>query len=135
MPNRQEHPPHPATWQRCDEHILPLWWDRLCAQTSRQSAALFAGGLFAEDRRRPIAQWFNPAFNAALLVAPETTPEWPVQRFAIFYAPPDAGFVRVHCEPHEWYPRQPRKQPTEQEAFAATVAEAERFLQVEMDFA
>lgn len=134
MPNRQEHPPHPATWQRCDEHILPLWWDRLCAQTSLQSAALFAGGLFAEDRRRPIAQWFNPAFNAALLVAPETTPEWPVQRFAIFYAPPDAGFVKVHCDPHEWYPRHPRKPPTEQEAFAATVAEAERFLQVEMDF-
>jgi hypothetical protein len=111
-----------------------LWWDRLCTQTSAQSAALYAAGLFTEDRRRPIAQWFNPAFNAALLVAPETSPEWPVQRFGIFYAPPDSGFTRVHSSPHEWHPREPRKSPTEREAFEAAVAEAERFLQVEMDF-
>ena len=92
------------------------------------------GGAVTEDRRRPIAQWFNPAFKAALLVAPETSPEWPVQRFGIFYAPPDAGFVRVHSAPHEWNPRQPRRSPTEQEAFLSAVAEAEMFLQVEMDF-
>ncbi|MDQ0617708.1 hypothetical protein [Arthrobacter globiformis] len=134
MPHWQDHPPLPATWQRCDSGILPLWWDRLCTQTSAQSAALYAAGLFTEDRRRPIAQWFNPAFNAALLVAPETSPEWPVQRFGIFYAPPNGGFTRVHSSPHEWHPREPRKSPTEREAFEAAIAEAERFLQVEMDF-
>lgn len=114
--------------------MLPLWWDRLCAQSGEQSAALYAAGLFTEDRRRPIAQWYNPAFMAALLVAPETSPEWPVQRFGIFYAPPETGFVRVHSAPHEWNPRQPRKSPTEHEAFLSAIVEAERFLQVEMDF-
>ena len=134
VPTWQEQPPLPATWQRCDNRILPLWWERLCAQAGEQSAALYAAGLFTEDRRRPIAQWFNPAFNAALLVAPETSPEWPVQRFGIFYAPPDTGVIRIHSAPHEWNPRQPRKSPTEKEAFLAAIVEAERFLQVEMDF-
>ena len=101
---------------------------------SRQSAALYAGGLFTEDRRRPIAQWYNPAHDSALLVAPESSPEWPVQRFGIFYAPPGGGFTQIHSAPHEWHPREPRKSPTELEAFRAAVAEAERFLQVEMYF-
>jgi hypothetical protein len=130
MPSRQEQPRLPATWQRCDARILPLWWDRLCAQTGELTAA----GIYTVARRRPIAQWFNPAFQAALLVAPETSPEWPVQRFGIFYAPPETGFVRIHSAAHEWNPRQPRRSPTEQEAFLAAIAEAERFLQVEMDF-
>jgi hypothetical protein len=130
----QESDSLPATWLRLDAGILPLWWDRLSAHTSRESAALYAAGLFTEDRRRPIAQWFNPALSAALLVAPETSPEWPVQRFGIFYAPPGDGFERVHSAPHEWHPKFPRQSPTEEESFAAAVAEAERFLQVEMDF-
>lgn len=134
MPRRQDRTPLPAAWQRCDDGILPLWWERLCSVTSPQSAKLYAAGLFTEDRRRPIAQWFNPAANAALLVAPETSPEWPVQRFGIFYAPPGSGFTRVYSSPHEWHPREPRKSPTEEEAFRAAVTEAERFLQVEMDF-
>ena len=134
MSDRQEHPPLPATWRRRDTEILPLWWDRLRSQTSEQSAALFAAGLFTEDRRRPIAQWYNAAADAALLVAPESSPEWPVQRFGIFYAPPGRGFTQVHSAPHEWHPREPRKSPTEREAFEAAVAEAERFLQVELYF-
>jgi hypothetical protein len=40
----------------------------------------------------------------------------------------------VHSAPHEWHPRKPRQSPTEDEAFQTAVAEAERFLQVEMDF-
>ncbi|SDK45617.1 hypothetical protein [Arthrobacter sp. ok362] len=134
MPHRQDPQPLPATWQRCDAGILPLWWERLCSQTSPQSAALYASGLFTEDRRRPIAQWYNPAYDSALLVAPESSPEWPVQRFGIFYAPPGGGFTQVHSAPHEWHPREPRKSPTELEAFEAAVAEAQRFLQVEMYF-
>ena len=134
VPHWQDHPPLPATWQRCDAGILPLWWDRLCSQTSQQSAALFAAGLFTEDRRRPIAQWYNPAYDSALLVAPETSPEWPVQRFGIFYAPPGGGFTQIHSAPHEWHPREPRKSPTEFDAFQGAVSEAERFLQVEMYF-
>ncbi|MFE4195384.1 hypothetical protein ACFRJ9_05945 [Paenarthrobacter sp. NPDC056912] len=134
MPHWQELQPLPAPWQRRDERILPLWWERLCSVTSPQSAALYAAGLFVEDRRRPIAQWYNPETDAALLVAPETSPEWPVQRFGIFYAPPGGGFTRVYSAPHEWHPRDPRTPPTEQEAFLAAVAEAARFLQVEMDF-
>jgi hypothetical protein len=131
---RQEPAPLPAAWQRLDDGILSLWWDRLCAQTSHESAALYAAGLFTEDRRRPIAQWYNPALNAAMLVAPETSPEWPVQRFGIFYAPPGSGFERVHSTGHEWHPRSPRQSPTEEEAFHAAIAEAERFLEVEMSF-
>jgi hypothetical protein len=111
-----------------------LWWDRLCSVTSPQSAALYAAGLFTDDRRRPIAQWYNPETDAALLVAPETSPEWPVQRFGIFYAPPGGGFTRVYSAPHEWHPREPRTPPTEQDSFLAAVAEAARFLYVEMDF-
>ena len=134
MPDRQVPQPPPAAWQRYDAAILPLWWERLCRETGPQSAAIYAAGLFTEDRRRPIAQWHNAAADAALLVAPESSPEWPVQRFGIFYAPPGSGFVHVHSAPHEWHPRQPRESPTEQEAFLAAVAEAERFLQVEMYF-
>jgi hypothetical protein len=114
--------------------MLPLWWDRLCAEASHESAALYAAGLFTKDRRRPIAQWYNAALDAALLVAPETSPEWPVQRFGIFYAPPGRGFHRIHSENHEWHPRAPRQPPTEADAFASAIVAAERFLQVEMDF-
>ncbi|GAC1485281.1 MAG: hypothetical protein NVS1B16_14380 [Pseudarthrobacter sp.] len=57
-----------------------------------------------------------------------------MQRFGIFYAPPGGGFARVHSAPHEWHPRDPRTAPTEQDAFLAAIAEAERFLQVDMDF-
>ncbi len=134
MPHWQDPPPPPAAWQRSDAAILPLWWERLCRQTSAQAAAIYAAGLFTDDRRRPIAQWYNETADAALLVAPESSPEWPVQRFGIFYAPPGGGLTRVNSAPHEWYPRQPRHSPTEQEAFRAAVDEAERFLQVEMYF-
>lgn len=119
---------------RKDEALLPLWWDRLCRQSSAGSAASFAAGLFVEDRRRPIAQWHNPALDAALLVAPETSAEWPLQRFGIFYAPPGGTVVRVHSAVHGWQPKDPRRAGTETAAFHAAIAEAERFLQVEMDF-
>ncbi len=50
--------------------------------------------------------------------------------------PPGGGFTRVYsAPPHEWHPpREPRTRPTEQDSFLAAVAEAARFLQVEMDF-
>jgi hypothetical protein len=124
----------PALWIRHDSDILPLWWDRLCTEMGQVPASRYAGGLFDQDRRRPIAQWYNPALNAALLVAIETGPEWPVQRFAVFYAPPGRGFTKVHMNNHEWFTRTPKKSPTEEEAFAAAVRSAEEFLQVEMDF-
>jgi hypothetical protein len=98
------------------------------------AASRYAAGLFFEDRRRPIAQWFNPALNAALLVGIETPAEWPVQRFGLFFAPPGGGVVRVHMNTHEWYIRTPKKSPTAEEAFAGAIASAEFFLQVEMDF-
>lgn len=98
------------------------------------AASRYAGGLFSEDRRRPIAQWFNPALDAALLVGIETSAEWPVQRFALFYAPPGGGVRRVHTNTHEWYLRTPKTSPTEEEAFAGALRSAEAFLQVEMDF-
>jgi len=119
---------------RHDSEILPLWWDRLRAQMGASPASRYASGLFDQDRRRPIAQWYNPALQSALLVALETGPEWPVQRFAVFYAPPGGGFTKVHMETHEWFTRSPQKSPTEEEAFAAAVASAEAFLHVEMDF-
>lgn len=134
MPSRDERPLVPAAWQRQDAALLPLWWERLCAESGAQVAARYAHGLFAADRRRPIAQWHNPALDSALLVAPETSPEWPVQRFGVFYAPPGSGFVKVNTEPHEWYPLTPRVSPTEDEAFAAAIVSAEAFLQVEMNF-
>ncbi|RAN78728.1 hypothetical protein B5P43_16110 [Bacillus sp. SRB_336] len=129
-----EQPVTPALWIRHDSEILPLWWDRLCSQIGPQPASRYASGLFDSDRRRPIAQWYNPALGAALLVAIETGPEWPVQRFAVFYAPPGGGFTKVHMDNHEWFTRTPQKSPTEDEAFAAAIASAEAFLQVEMDF-
>ncbi|MGO4384454.1 hypothetical protein AB4Y80_09550 [Specibacter sp. RAF43] len=134
MTPRQDGPMLPAEWIRHDTEILPMWWDRLCAEMGPQSAARYAAGLFREDRRRPIAQWVNPALRAALLVAIETGPEWPVQRFAVFYAPPGSGFTKVHMDNHEWFTRTPQKSPTEREAFDAAIASAEAFLQVEMDF-
>lgn len=97
-------------------------------------AARYAAGLFFEDRRRPIAQWFNPALGAALLVGIVTSPEWPVQRFALFYAPAGGGVIQVHTNLHEWYLRTPNTSPTEDEAFAGAIRSAEAFLQVEMDY-
>ncbi|GAA4663102.1 hypothetical protein [Arthrobacter cryoconiti] len=134
MGARDEQPVVPALWIRNDSQILPLWWDRLCAQMGQQSASRYSNGLFSQDRRRPIAQWHNPALDAALLVAIETSPEWPVQRFGIFYAPPGVGFTKVTMNHHQWFTRTPHKSPTEEEAFAASIASAEAFLQVEMDF-
>ncbi len=97
-------------------------------------AARYAGGLFFEDRRRPIAQWFNPALDAALLVGIETSAEWPVQRFGLFYAPPGGGVRQVHTNTHAWYLRTPKTSPTEEEAFTGALRSAESFLHVEMDF-
>ncbi|MCU6479984.1 hypothetical protein [Arthrobacter sp. A2-55] len=134
MGTQNDPPVVPALWIRHDSDILPLWWDRLCTEMGPVPASRYAGGLFDQDRRRPIAQWYNPALNAALLVAIETGPEWPVQRFAVFYAPPGRGFTKVHMNNHEWFTRTPKKSPTEEEAFAAAVRSAEEFLQVEMDF-
>lgn len=98
------------------------------------AASRFAGGLFSASRRYPIAQWFNPALDAALLVGLETAIEWPVQRFGLFYAPAGNGVIRVNMNTHEWFPRTPHQSPTEEEAFAAAVESAESFLRVEMDF-
>ncbi|MDQ0278302.1 hypothetical protein QO003_002605 [Arthrobacter silviterrae] len=134
MGTQNDPPVVPALWIRHDSDILQLWWDRLCTEMGPVPASRYAGGLFDQDRRRPIAQWYNPALNAALLVAIETGPEWPVQRFAVFYAPPGRGFTKVHMNNHEWFTRTPKKSPTEEEAFAAAVRSAEEFLQVEMDF-
>ncbi|AJT40495.1 hypothetical protein [Psychromicrobium lacuslunae] len=124
----------PAAWLRVDNALLPLWWQRLCEQSNPVSASSFAAGLFAEDRRRPIAQWHNPALDAALLVAPETAPEWPLQRFGIFYAPPGQGVLRVHSAVHGWQPRNPSEPGDQELAFREAIIEAERFLQLEMDF-
>jgi hypothetical protein len=131
---RSDQPLVPAVWQRHDTEILPLWRERLCAEMGPVVAARYAAGLFFEDRRRPIAQWYNPALDAALLVGIETSAEWPVQRFALFYAPAGGGVLRVHTNTHEWYLRTPKTSPTEDEAFRAAVRSAESFLQVEMDF-
>ncbi|MBW4095245.1 MAG: hypothetical protein HIU81_07650 [Acidobacteria bacterium] len=134
MPTDGNNPVDSPLWHRCDATILPLWWERLRAGSSYESALLYAAGLFTEDRRRPIAQWWNEALDAALLVAPETGPEWPIQRFGIFYAPPGAGFHRVHSQQHQWNPRSPLAHPTEAEAFSAAIVAAEGFLAVEMDY-
>lgn len=121
-------------WQRHDTVILPLWRERLCLKMGEVAAARYCAGLFFEDRRRPIAQWFNPALNAALLVGIETSAEWPVQRFGLFYAPPDGGVIKVYMATHEWFTRTPQKSPTEEEAFGGAIISAEAFLQVEMNF-
>lgn len=134
MSSSRSESPAPAAWLRVDSALLPLWWERLCAQSTPASAASFAAGLFAEDRRRPIAQWHNPALDAALLVAPETAPEWPLQRFGIFYAPPVHGVLRVYSAVHGWQPRNPSDSGGQELAFQQAIVEAERFLQVEMDF-
>lgn len=112
-----------------------MWRERLCAEMGPTVASRYASGLFFEDRRRPIAQWFNPALNAALLVGIETSAEWPVQRFGLFYAPAGGGdVIKVHTNTHEWFTRTPKESPTEEEAFAAALVSAESFLHVEMDF-
>lgn len=134
MSSPSDQPLIPAVWQRHDTVTLPLWRERLSAEMGPVVAARYAAGLFFEDRRRPIAQWFNPALGAALLVGIETSAEWPVQRFALFYAPAGGGVTRVHTDLHEWYLRTPKKSPTEEEAFAGAIRSAESFLQVEMDW-
>lgn len=111
-----------------------MWRERLCLQMGETTASRYVAGLFFEDRRRPIAQWFNPALNAALLVGIETSAEWPVQRFGLFYAPAEGGVIKVRMTTHEWYTRTPNQSPTQEEAFAGAIASAEFFLQVEMDF-
>ncbi|MHA7304382.1 hypothetical protein ACX80E_03920 [Arthrobacter sp. TMN-49] len=134
MSSHSDRPLVPAMWQRHDTEILTLWRERLCADLGPTVASRYAAGLFFEDRRRPIAQWYNPALNAALLVGIETSAEWPVQRFALFYAPAGGGVLRVHTTTHEWYLRTPKQSPTQDEAFAQAIMSAESFLQVEMDF-
>ncbi|SEE94858.1 hypothetical protein SAMN04489740_3271 [Arthrobacter alpinus] len=134
MGSRSDQPLVPAVWQRHDAVILPLWRERLCLAMGPIAAGRYAAGLFFEDRRRPIAQWYNPALNAALLVGIETPAEWPVQRFGLFYTPAEGRVVRVHTDLHEWYTRTPRKSPTEEDAFVGAIVSAESFLQVEMDF-
>ncbi|MFB9164025.1 hypothetical protein [Arthrobacter psychrochitiniphilus] len=134
MSSRSDQPLVPAVWQRHDSEILPLWRDRLCLEMGPTVASRYASGLFFEDRRRPIAQWFNPALNAALLVGIETSAEWPVQRFGLFYAPAQGGVVQVRTTVHEWYTRNPNTPPTADDAFTAAIQSAESFLQVEMDF-
>ncbi|MFQ4148083.1 hypothetical protein AAGW05_05190 [Arthrobacter sp. LAPM80] len=134
MSSRSDQPLVPAVWQRHDTEILPLWLERLRREMGPTVASRYASGLFFEDRRRPIAQWFNPALNAALLVGIETSAEWPVQRFGLFYAPPEGGVVQVHMNTHEWYTRTPTKSPTQEQAFNGAIVSAESFLQAEMDF-
>ncbi|MFC8303530.1 hypothetical protein ACFUCV_07560 [Specibacter sp. NPDC057265] len=134
MGSRSDRPLIPAMWQRRDTAILPLWRERLSVQMGQAAAGRYAAGLFVEDRRRPIAQWYNPALDCALLVGIETSAEWPVQRFGLFYAPAGGGVVRVRTNIHQWYIRRPQQSPTEDEAFAGAVRSAEAFLQVEMGF-
>lgn len=134
MSSRGDRPLVPAIWQRHDAAILQLWQDRLRTELGPAAASRYAAGLFFEDRRRPIAQWYNPALECALLVGIETSAEWPVQRFGLFYAPAGSGVVRVRTDTHEWYIRTPQKSPTQDEAFAGAVRSAESFLQVEMSF-
>lgn len=134
MSSFSDQPLVPATWERHDATILPLWRERLRLEMGPVVAARYAGGLFFEDRRRPIAQWFNPALGAALLVGIETSAEWPVQRFGLYYAPSGGGVLRVHMNTREWFTRTPNQSPTEKEAFHGAVVSAEAFLHVEMDF-
>jgi hypothetical protein len=86
------------------------------------------------DHRRPIAQWISAADRAALLVAPETSADWPIQRYAIYYAPPSSGLARVPSRPYEWRPRSPRGSTTDRDAFLAAIEAAEDFLQLEAGF-
>lgn len=48
--------------------------------------------------------------------------------------PPSGGVIRVHSAVHSWQPKKPGSSKTETEAFQAAIAEAERFLQIEMDY-
>lgn len=124
----------PEGWNRYDHALLTLWKRRYEDEFGAGAAAHFAAGLFDRDHRRPIAQWTNPVLDAALLVAAETAPEWPIQRFAIFYAPPGVGVVKLQSQAHEWRPRAPRGCPTEEDAFIAAVRQAHEFLELEARF-
>ncbi|MBT1002622.1 hypothetical protein KIH31_08400 [Paenarthrobacter sp. DKR-5] len=114
--------------------MLTIWKDRHEELHGPGSAATFADGLFVRDHRRPIAQWVNVGERAALLVAPETSADWPVQRFAIYYAPPSGGLVQVRSSPHEWRPFS-ASGATDRDAFQAAIDAAEEFLVLEAGFA
>ena len=119
--NLSPYPPHGsgATPESC-----PCGGTACAARPARSRRPCTPAGLFTEDRRRPIAQWYNPAPARPCWWRRRPPRNGPCSGSAIFYAPPGAGFTRVHSAPHEWHPRGPRKSPTEQEAFQAAVAEA-----------
>jgi len=124
----------PAGWTRYEGPLLTIWrvrYERIYGEGSSQH---YADGMFVRDHRRPIAQWINYAAKSALLVAPETPAAWPVQRFAIYYAPPGDGLEPVLTARHEWQPRGPRGSTTDADAFAAAVDAAEQFLVAEAAF-
>ncbi|WP_250545665.1 hypothetical protein [Paenarthrobacter sp. DKR-5] len=124
----------PEGWRRYRGALLTIWKDRHEELHGPGSAATFADGLFVRDHRRPIAQWVNVGERAALLVAPETSADWPVQRFAIYYAPPSGGLVQVRSSPHEWRPFS-ASGATDRDAFQAAIDAAEEFLVLEAGFA
>lgn len=124
----------PAGWTRYEGPLLTVWRARFESVYGEGSAAGFSDGILLRDHRRPIAQWVNFALRSAVLVAPETPAGWPVQRFAIYYAPPREGFETIRTERHEWLPRGPRGSATDTDAFDAAVHAAEQFLQVEAAF-
>ncbi|GHG47992.1 hypothetical protein GCM10012320_14950 [Sinomonas cellulolyticus] len=124
----------PAGWTRYEGPLLTIWRARYEEVYGEGSANTFNDGMLVRDHRRPIAQWVNFSLRSALLVAPETPGGWPVQRFAIYYAPPRHGFQSVRTERHEWLPRGPRGSTTDADAFTAAVGAAEEFLQVEATF-
>ncbi|WP_028278660.1 hypothetical protein [Arthrobacter sp. H5] len=124
----------PDGWVRYRGPLLALWRIRHEAQFGPAATSHHADGIFVRDHRRPLAQWVNVSLHAAVLVAPTSPAEWPVQRFSIYYAPPATGFVTVHSSPHEWRPRSPRGSRTDEDAFVEAVAAAEEFLRAETLF-
>lgn len=126
--------PLPPGWTRYEGPLLTLWRVRYEAAHGEGSANTFADGMLVRDHRRPIAQWVNFGLRSAVLVAPETPGGWPVQRFAIYYAPPREGFETVVTARHEWQPRGPRGSTTDADAFTAAVEAAEQFLAAESAF-
>ncbi|MDQ4490444.1 hypothetical protein RBS60_09550 [Sinomonas sp. ASV486] len=126
--------PLPPGWTRYEGPLLTIWRARFEGAYGEGTANGFNDGMFVRDQRRPIAQWVNFALRSAVLVAPETPGGWPVQRFAIYYAPPREGFCTIRTERHEWMPRGPRGSTTDADAFTAAVLAAEQFLQVEATF-
>ncbi|ASN51570.1 hypothetical protein [Sinomonas sp. R1AF57] len=126
--------PLPPGWTRYDGPLLTIWRSRYEAVYGEAAANSFADGMLVRDHRRPIAQWINYGLRSAVLVAPASPAAWPVQRFAIYYAPPREGFQTVETARHEWMPRGPRGSTTDADAFTGAVEAAEQFLQVEATF-